>query len=437
MLKRITIYFLVFLLSSVLNVNVSSASTLDTVSIGDATTFSKDHKCWYVSGRYWAVWGDGTNIVYSSSTDGINWETKTTMLSGIGIGDQGDTWFDGTYIHYAYCSSRQGDDILYRRGTPQSNGVISWSAAEQVAYDTPSDQRSFLTTVCVDTGGYPFIAWVREYDGNRYPWLTKSAKNDGTWETAPGHIYQLSTTADYTWVTDVIPMTNGKVYALYGREDAQLRGRLWDGSVWDSSDQTCASQNLYKGWNFAAVAVNDEIHLTFREKTTQYIKYVNRKDNTWNTGNEINIETEKTEAEPALAKAGNVLYCFFIHGTDNAIYYRNSTNGGKWSNRYTFISEALPNFEAAHQTVYYSSSNNEIGVMYLKNENPPYDIRFKTLPVTTPPPQEKEQEQQPTPYQLFSPYALGGATLVAVIAIAIYLASTRKTKALKSSRING
>jgi len=47
--------------------------------------------------------------------------------------------------------------------------------------------------------------------------------------------------------------------------------------------------------------------------------------------------------------------------------------------------------------------------MYLKNENPPYDIRFENLPVSA---------------------------LVAVAAIAINFARTRKTKAPKSSENN-
>ena len=174
-------------------------SLVGTSTSTSATWYPFQRKSFYANGRFWVFYSDGTNMVYRTSTDGSTWSSATTVRACT-YGYKFSIWFDGTYLHYAYGSSSA---IYYRRGTPNSDGTITWSAAEQTVSTTYNSAR--YPMISVDSNGYVFVGYS-DYDGtNRYPYVIKSGNNDGTWGTTPsGFPYQLST-ASATWGVSVVP----------------------------------------------------------------------------------------------------------------------------------------------------------------------------------------------------------------------------------------
>jgi hypothetical protein len=182
-------------------------SLLGTSTTTYATSYPCQRKTFYANGRFWVFYSDGTNMVYRTSTDGSTWSSATTVRAATN-GYQFSVWFDGTYLHYAYAYS---SSIYYRRGTPNSDGTITWSATEQTVSTTYNNAS--YPMVSVDSNGYAWIGY-RDTDGtNYYPYVIKSGNNDGTWGT--GTITQLSTTSSSTWEVSITPLTSGKILAVY------------------------------------------------------------------------------------------------------------------------------------------------------------------------------------------------------------------------------
>jgi len=210
---------------------------------------------------------DGTNIVYMTSTDGSSWSSPIAVRAGTS-GYNFSVWFDGTYLHYAYASASR---IYYRRGKPNSDGTITWSASEQTVETTYNLANDPM--VSVDSNGYVWIGY-RDGDGtNYYPYVIKSGNNDGTWGTTPsGFPYRLSTTANSVWIVSLVPLTSGKMLAIYAYSGETVKAKSWDGSAWGSEVATTSA--TFYGYCHSAVAQGDDVHLVFLKASTYDIIYV-------------------------------------------------------------------------------------------------------------------------------------------------------------------
>ena len=202
--KKADIYFSIGSVNSGRSVTVDP-STIGTSSSSNAPYRSFQRKSFYANGLFWVFYSDGTNMVYRTSSDGSTWSSASTVRAS-GDGTQFSTYFDGTYISYAMLPTYSGSDtIYYRRGAPNSDGTITWSASEQTV-----GTSSYTTAVSigVDSSGYPYIAYRAQ--SPRYCFVTKSSTNNGAWTTASGYPLQLTTVAGY-WATIVVPLTNNKM----------------------------------------------------------------------------------------------------------------------------------------------------------------------------------------------------------------------------------
>jgi len=165
-------------------------------------------------------------------------------------------WFDGTYLHYV-CG---GAYLYYRRGTPNGDGTITWSAAEQEVSTTYGE--IWWPTISVDSNGYVWIGYADGYS-TPYPFVIKSGNNDGTWGTTPsGFPYQLSSTPMEVVVP--IPLTGGKMFVLYHSNGDPVYGKRWTGSAWGSERGTTSSADQF----YSAVAEGDDVHLVFNTSPT-------------------------------------------------------------------------------------------------------------------------------------------------------------------------
>ena len=147
-----------------------------------ATCYTYQRMTFYANDRFWAFYGDGTNMTYCTSTDGASWSDETDVRTASG-GGRFSIWFDGTYMHYVYSKD---SPLYYRRGIPNSDGSITWSADEQTVSTTYSDTTR--ATISVDTNGYVWIGYTDHSSPYYYAYVIKSGNNDGTWGTTPGGV---------------------------------------------------------------------------------------------------------------------------------------------------------------------------------------------------------------------------------------------------------
>jgi hypothetical protein len=130
--------------------------------------------------------------------------------------------------------------------------------------------------VSVDSNGYVWIAYRDTYyDGTSYyyyPYVIKSGNNDGTWGITPtGFPYQLSTASSIYWRISVIPLTSGKMLAVYARNDISVKAKRWDGSAWGTEVATTSA--IQDGCYHSAVAQGDDVHLVFLKNSGYNVLY--------------------------------------------------------------------------------------------------------------------------------------------------------------------
>jgi len=322
-------------------------------------------------------------MVYCTSTDGSTWSSATTVRAAAS-GYYFSVWFDGTYLHYAYAVD---SSIYYRRGTPNSDGTITWSAAEQTVSTT--DNMAYYPFVSVDSNGYVWIGYREGAFGDYYPYVIKSGNNNGTWGITPsGFPYQLSTSLEY-WSVSVVPLTAGKMLAVYTSDTETVRAQRWDGSAWGAEVAT-TSATVYG--HHSAVAQGDDVHLVFLKDSTYDIIYVKYTYATNSFGTETTLQAGATvTSAPVISidTATNNLYVFAATKTtgtpsgwtaEHIYYIKYTASSGTWGSWTDWIDESSEVLYSADTlTCFYKAYDSKIGLEYMTKTASPYNVKFDCL----------------------------------------------------------
>jgi hypothetical protein len=277
-------------------------------------------------------------------------------------------------VHYA---REYGGEVTYRMGTPNSDGSITWLAAEQVVHAG----YNRWVSIAVDSNGYPWVGYTHSDDGGTtwYPYVNKSSKKDGTWVDDTGFPKKLSDVSQgYSyWMTIVLPLTAGKMYVLYQTYDDKPKGILYDGG-W-GSEETCtttaADQNSY-----CAVAESDDIHMVFRGDIYNYdLRYVKRTYGVgW--GGEVILKSTlggvRQQAHISIDQDNGNLYLFFGNTVDSTIELK-VYRAGAWEEWFTYLTE--PNTLQMMPISFYQKYGRAIGILWVRGAASPYDIRYNIL----------------------------------------------------------
>lgn len=325
-------------------------------------------RVFYASGNHWAFYSDGTNQGYRSSLDGITWSNFSTIGTGLGtVNTQGITvCFDGVNFHYVR-ESPADSDLYYRMGQAETNGSITWLAAENKVKAGTLAVRS----ICVNSSGYPVIG----YQDGTYEWVITSSTKNGTWTTAVDT--QLSTTS--YWGLLVSPLTSDKLYAMYFTND-NIYGRLWNGSAWEA--QITITTRNPSAQIFASVASNgDSIYLTYLEGTTYDIRFIEYNGSSWGTDTLV-LALAKDHCSPSIALKGTTgdLRIFWANAPDNNHIYYITRTSGTWdvgSTDWITDADTIPyiySFSGADK-IY----NGITGVVWVSNASSPYYVKYDYL----------------------------------------------------------
>jgi hypothetical protein len=361
-------------------------SVVGTSTSAYATQYPFQRKSFYANGRFWVFYSDGTNMVYRTRTDGSTWTAATTVRPA-NIGYQFSVWFDGTYLHYVYADA---SSIYYRRGAPNSDGSITWSTTTEQTVSTTYNKASY-PMISVDSNGYVWIGYIDDYyDATKdidyiYPYVIKSGANDGTFGT--GTKTQLSTTASNGWIVSIIPLTSGKMLAVYAYGGGPVRAKKWDGSAWGAEVATTLA--IEYSFSDSAVAQGDDVHLVFLNSTGYGVMYTKYTYSSNSFGTETTLQATATyTSAPVISidTATNDLYVFWAgYPTANHIYYRKYTaSTNTWETAVDWITEtALTGNDRL--TCFYQSYGSKIGLVYMTSTASPYNVVFAYLPLNNPP----------------------------------------------------
>jgi hypothetical protein len=292
-------------------------------------------------------------------------------------------------VHYAWARDIVGVPLYYRKGTPYSNGSISWSAAEQIAVPVQSGIARSEPFVSTDSNGYPWIGYRWRNGTTYYPFVTKSSLNNGTWSTASGFPYKLKDTSGPWWTVSPIPLTYSKVYLIYGYSGATIKGRLWNGATWGNEEEISSSTLAYSDW-YSAVSKNNDLHLVFLKHITYDIIYVKRTHGVgW--GSEVKVQSSASSTSAPVLSINTInddLYVFWVGSpASNHIYYKKNVRGIWDLSPIDWIDENSSKLldgtgsSCGRLTSFYKDYDRKIGLVYMTNPSSPYNIKFYYLPV--------------------------------------------------------
>ena len=192
----------------------------------------------YAEGKHWIFYLDSvSSFRYASLEPGETWEHHTIEF-GTGLYSvEFSVWYDKSTNTIHYCRhdiDEPTHHVVYRMGTPNADGTITWAAAEQLVSDTPADLVTWRTTIAVDEDGNPWVAWIDTNGVDAYGivYIEASSTHDGTWTQVVAVSDEIDTADYHAWFLQLCPVgaTPGNLMELIWSMECQ-DGGAHDGEV--------------------------------------------------------------------------------------------------------------------------------------------------------------------------------------------------------------
>lgn len=361
---------------SVTILNTTAGTTTNPFAFG----YPFQRKGFYAHSLYWLFYSDGAQMVYKTSSDGLTWGSPT-VVRACNSGEQFSIWFDKTYVHYGYANGVAGTPIWYRRGMPDPSGSITWPTGEQMAVPGLPwviGKTYSLPCIAVDSNGYPWIGYRQVEGTNKSPMIAKSARNDGHWQAAVGFPGDLAGWTAAAWVVAPVPLSNGKMLAIYTSSGHLIRSKTWTGSSWTQRIQNPTPGIGVSSPSFSVVAHGDEAHFVFLSSTSLMHSRYSYSANSWGKEVKVHAGSLTPTSAPALAADPQGDLHLFWAGSPKIdhIYYKRYS-GGKWDlNATDWIDESVEKLTRNDAlTSFYQAEPNR-GVGYLTRKPSPYKVKF-------------------------------------------------------------
>jgi hypothetical protein len=291
------------------NFAVSKVSIIET-GVGDAPLSRVPHqrKSFYAAGLWWFFYAaypfnanPGPLYYITSSNGGATWSSPTSLGHSVGYDAVFTVAYNSTnnkvWIGLSDAANESGGryynmGFIVRRGSPQSNGTITWDAPWQTAIAATTAVSD--PNMVIDTNQHLWIGYNNS--------ITKNANADGTWATAPGFPVHLPGNQI------LAPLSNGGVYTVNYEWGQDIRSVGYISTTGSSTftaegnitallvEDTASNANTYVGRIFADGLGDGIVHVVY-QSTTGQIRYAQRNANgTW--APEVVLATG---AEPAVS----------------------------------------------------------------------------------------------------------------------------------------
>ncbi len=372
-------------------VNVSS-STAGTYPASEGV--GGGYRLVYDQGLFWVFFSDGKQMAYATSSSGLNFGSVTTIRAAT------DGSFFSVYfspaahsVSYAYYPfGTPASKLLYRTGTLNAAGTITWAAAEQTVLTLPQNIRLLQSVIAIDSAGYPWIGYTY-FDGTKgtgTPYVVRSSMNNGVWVNATGFPFQLSTTAGTNVIVRPIPLTNGKVLVVYAVDGSKVHARLWNGVSW-GAQETASANSVGSANKVAAVSLGDNVYLVYIS-TLNNIQYVTRMYSSASWSGEITVQTSvpsSTGVTLSIDSSG-ILYFFWTNPANGHIYFKRIVSGVADVSAFDLVNEAAYGLKNGADLISFNAQfQTYIGLSYSICQNPStctgsgVKVRFTFLTLTS------------------------------------------------------
>ena len=339
-----------------------------------STNLPFQRKSFHTGGLHWVFYSDHANMVYRTSTDGIVWSSPTVVREAL-YGYLFSTWFDGTYVHYAY---RDIAGILYRQGSI-NGATITWGPEYTVVTG-----NFWIPNICVDTQGIPWISYRTNNIStplDTKPYIVKATTSGGSsWGTPR----QLSTQNQLWWI-EPVPLSQAKVYVLYSYPQGQIYGNLWSGTSWLTTPENVTStDSVTRSFgSFASVAKGNNIYVVYIHKFTRNIMTLNRTTSGWGTEttlvrfdpDEI-IYPEPPDPAPTITvdQSKGDLYVRWIRQKVYQLKY--DGNLKEWDTAITPFGPTFNSPDPRSLTSYYQVWDSFVASTWAEGTEPPYSVTY-------------------------------------------------------------
>ena len=329
----------------------------------------------FVQGLWWVFWHDGTNYVFSTAPALTGpWSAKATAISSLNA-PYSAIVCDGTRFHVAWIS---GGNIMYKMGTPASDGSISWGSVYLLI------AANSFPGICIASDNHIWIICNRASDN--YPTLYRNSNTDdnSAWTNATG--FPVVVVSSTTALCPIAPGTSGSMYVLYGASGAQqyFKSISSNGTVGGVETATLGSQVL--GTKMITTDGTGKAYVVYRETTTNNIKFRTRSAaGIWDVS-ETTIATV-AGIYPGLQydSASNALYVFWGNTATNLLVY-DKYSSGSWNGITTWVNESIDGLTSATDfAAPIFTQHGNLVVIYETKSGSPYNIKVAGLALTIAP----------------------------------------------------
>lgn len=333
----------------------------------DAFQELAQRRVFYSDGRIWVFYNAGNNFGYRSSSDGVYW-SEFTQIQAPSSGADVEVYFNGTRIHYARWPG--GNDFAYRQGDPETNGTITWAAAEQTVACAGVAIAECHVGLTVDSDGQAMILYRASGGGLIH--VVANANTNGTWST-DWDTEVGSTEASVN--TQLAAMTNGYVIASWHTEaGGDVKYRVYNGTGWETEGTIAGLKSEY-----SVSAYGDVV--TYTSRGTQGDPYVHWAERdaggSWTDG--IVSEAERPTFPVHTQLGGGDIRMFTMGQTVDHIWYRDRISG-TWDTEWTdWLNGNDLNIPSYYTTCSYYTQSNITVFAYVTGIWSPYEVRVALL----------------------------------------------------------
>lgn len=362
--------------------DVCTTDTLNSV-IG-----TRKNRSFMANGRFWVTYVNNSYFCIRSSTDGTTWSSETQIRAAGTTSDTFAIWVDGTTFYYVYTDGVRY--FYFRKGVAESDGSITWAAAEQTVDTDPSvwGVNPSRPSICADSNGIVYVAFNMTSPGSGIR-LIRNDNTDGTWSTTSGWGDQgkeIVSSSNSARNVKILPVTNGDIVCIwFDNSYSNPQAKEWDISAGAFTAQCDAGDKLqcyqYMDYAWDACVDGEDVHLVYNtdyQDGSQQIRYRKRtSQNTWGSGAYICSGLDTTATFPCVSVnlTSHYVYVMYSKVADESItYYKVYTDS--WSGEQTLCDDTNnhnPYTSLSCGRILYSGT---LVVVYSTGTGSPYTIRM-------------------------------------------------------------
>lgn len=361
--------------------------TIGTSTTSVATQTPRQRKTFFANGYFWDFYSDGTNMVYRTSVDEINW-SAATVVRACTDGEMFEVTYNPDYstdyIYYVYGGGLVNNPLLFCRGTISGASIVWGTEFEVAAASLVLHYR--YPTLAVLSDGRLYVGACRGASTNHRFYVWDNANNDGSGAWSGQNF---ADTASYDSTRHdrgiLIPLySSWLAYGMYLRDQSNdLIGKLWTLGSWSASE-TIASDCLES--NFSATPKGILNTNDVRVGYTCLDPYLGKKYRLriwgigWQPAEIITSTTYDYGISICIDLSTGYVYAFWLSEA-NVLY---AIRTASWGSVLTLTTGESPSYKSTIN-VFRHVTNNVIGVTWVKGTEPLCDVRYQSFSLIAPP----------------------------------------------------